>query len=118
MQKNAECQPGLRGLIIGQKMKVSTELGLVDGESVLRLQVALLCSRSLFFLAVNIFCRSHQARRGSVSQFARQVLFHYLTGRHVRYVSKNTRQGVCVHQSTCEVCVIGKHTPWNMLLHL
>lgn len=105
-------------LTMVQQMEASTELGLVDRESIFQIVNSLTVLQKLFFLAVNIFCRSHRARRGSVSQFARQVLFHYLTGRHVRYVSKNTRQGVCVHQSTYEVCVIGKRTPWNMLLHL
>jgi len=62
MQKNAGCQPSLGEnacLTVIQKIEVITELGLAVRESVLKIANSLTLFQKLFFLAVNIFCRSH-----------------------------------------------------------
>lgn len=46
-------------LTMAQQMEASTELGLVDGESIFKIVNSLTLLQKLFFLTVNIFCRSH-----------------------------------------------------------
>lgn len=64
MQKNAECQPSLRGLIMAQKMKVSTGLGLVDGERVFKIASSVTLLQKFVFLSCDYFLQKSPSEKG------------------------------------------------------